>query len=558
MKKPLLALALGLAITPSIAQNINVVVDGDPVTFNGVGPQQVRGRVLVPLRGVLEKMGAYVGWDAASQTVTANRTGVDIELRIGRAFGRVNGREIPLDVPAQVFRGSTLVPLRFVSEALGADVRWEANTQSVLITTGDVGNQNQGFPRPNPNPNPNVNPNTGTVRIESFDIDQPDGYVRAGTTIRFTVRGTPGATASLEIPGVAENVRLNETSPGVYTGTFVVPNTVNVSRASAVARLRLGDTERYIQAGNPLTIDTQAPRLSSPLPEPDTRVSSTRPNISGQFDDAGGSGIDRESVRILLNGRDVTADATITNGFFVLRPDVALQAGRNEVEVRARDQAGNSLERRWTFNVQDAGTVIRSFDFRAAEGFEPGNDITFTLIGQAGGEATFSIGNVVRDRAMREVEPGRYVGTYTIRRGDVLAELPVSARLRTAGGETFSTESTQRLTVETGPLTAPTIAAPPANSALQNPLTIRGTAPAGTRVLVRVGYSRSVLGAFAINGIVSEQTVDVDARGNWQTEAIRIGGLALGDGTTYTITAVTLGAGDRRSEESTLRLRSSS
>ena len=67
--------ALGIAlIAPGavFAQNIAVVVNGDPVVFSGMGPRQVNGRVLVPLRGVMEKMGAYVGWDPSTKTVTAS------------------------------------------------------------------------------------------------------------------------------------------------------------------------------------------------------------------------------------------------------------------------------------------------------------------------------------------------------------------------------------------------------------------------------------------------------------------------------------------------------
>jgi len=84
------------------ASGIGVTVNGSPVDFDGMGPVEVNGRVLVPVRGVLESLGADVGWNADSQTVVANNGRVDIELRIGDHSASVDGAAVPLDVPAQV------------------------------------------------------------------------------------------------------------------------------------------------------------------------------------------------------------------------------------------------------------------------------------------------------------------------------------------------------------------------------------------------------------------------------------------------------------------------
>jgi len=118
------------------AKPIDVRVNGNMVNFGAVGPREMSGRVMVPLRGVLEKMGAYVSWDSATQTVFAERGDMSMTLPIGSYTAKVNGRNVNLDVPATTFAGTTMVPLRFVSEALGADVRWDAPTQTVFIDTG--------------------------------------------------------------------------------------------------------------------------------------------------------------------------------------------------------------------------------------------------------------------------------------------------------------------------------------------------------------------------------------------------------------------------------------
>ncbi|MBI3722236.1 MAG: hypothetical protein HY248_06750, partial [Fimbriimonas ginsengisoli] len=69
---PMLALAgfAGLSSPRARADTIRVELNGDLVRFYGAQPREVDGRVMVPLRGVLEKMGAMVDWDARTQTVT--------------------------------------------------------------------------------------------------------------------------------------------------------------------------------------------------------------------------------------------------------------------------------------------------------------------------------------------------------------------------------------------------------------------------------------------------------------------------------------------------------
>jgi hypothetical protein len=121
------------------ADDIHVRVNGEPVYFEGTQPRAMDGRVLVPLRGVLEKMGATVDWMSATQTVVAAKGNMELNLPIGSRHATINGREVSLDVPAMTIAGSTMVPLRFVSEALGADVRWASASQTVMIDTDGTG-----------------------------------------------------------------------------------------------------------------------------------------------------------------------------------------------------------------------------------------------------------------------------------------------------------------------------------------------------------------------------------------------------------------------------------
>lgn len=118
------------------AQDIGVEVNGTPIDFNGTGPRYMDGRVLVPLRGVFENMGANVHWTSATRTVDADKGNSHVSLTIGEKWASVNGKTVAMDVPAMILDGSTMVPIRFVSEALGADVTWSDSTRTVMINTG--------------------------------------------------------------------------------------------------------------------------------------------------------------------------------------------------------------------------------------------------------------------------------------------------------------------------------------------------------------------------------------------------------------------------------------
>ncbi|HEV2284307.1 MAG TPA: copper amine oxidase N-terminal domain-containing protein [bacterium] len=123
-----------MAVAQTPAPYVKVFVDGSPVYFDQA-PVMANGRVLVPLRGVFERLGATVAWDPTSQTVLAQSGTTSVSLRIGLPQAFVNGQAQFLDVPAMLVGGRTLVPLRFVSQALGAGVTWDAASSTVQITS---------------------------------------------------------------------------------------------------------------------------------------------------------------------------------------------------------------------------------------------------------------------------------------------------------------------------------------------------------------------------------------------------------------------------------------
>ena len=125
----------GGAISEATSPNsvITVKVNGSSIAFDQP-PVLENGRTLVPLRAIFEALGANVQWDGNTQTVMATKNGVIISLQIGSTQMYVNENVKTLDVPAKLINSRTLVPVRAISEAFGCTVDWDGNTQTVLIT----------------------------------------------------------------------------------------------------------------------------------------------------------------------------------------------------------------------------------------------------------------------------------------------------------------------------------------------------------------------------------------------------------------------------------------
>jgi hypothetical protein len=120
--------------TVSPQSNVTVTIDGNVQNYDPA-PEIVNGRTLVPLRGIFEALGAKVDWDAASQTVIATKGTDSIKAQIGNYFAEKDGFTVQLDVKPQLINGRTMIPIRFVSEALGAAVRWHPESNTVAIYT---------------------------------------------------------------------------------------------------------------------------------------------------------------------------------------------------------------------------------------------------------------------------------------------------------------------------------------------------------------------------------------------------------------------------------------
>jgi hypothetical protein len=91
------------------------------------------GVVMVPLRSMFEQLGATVSWDEATRTADVSKPGSDVKVTLDKPVVVVNGEDRPLDVAPMIYRGVVVVPVRVISEAMGAYVQWIPDRRVVVV-----------------------------------------------------------------------------------------------------------------------------------------------------------------------------------------------------------------------------------------------------------------------------------------------------------------------------------------------------------------------------------------------------------------------------------------
>lgn len=118
----------------AIPLNYNIDIKlNDKYLFFDSEPIVVDSRTLVPMRAIFEALGADIYWDQNTSTVSAYKNGVSIKVKLNEKIAYINNMQFELDVPPLAIDGRTMVPVRFVSEALGAEVTWDEVNYEVII-----------------------------------------------------------------------------------------------------------------------------------------------------------------------------------------------------------------------------------------------------------------------------------------------------------------------------------------------------------------------------------------------------------------------------------------
>jgi hypothetical protein len=188
--------------------------------------------------------------------------------------------------------------------------------------------------------------------------------IEPGRDMRFRLIGSPGAEADIDLPQVVRNIPLREVQPGVYEGSYTIRLRDDLSEIDrAVATLRNGPmatTARIALEGEAFSHgygrgarkhDRRGPEIVDIAPERGEQVTEhglTR--VTARFRDDR-SGVDASSVRLRIDGQDVTGWSRVTYTGVNFRGE--LREGRHHAELVVRDRAGNMTRTQWSFDVLD-------------------------------------------------------------------------------------------------------------------------------------------------------------------------------------------------------------
>lgn len=239
----LFALATMAVAGTASAAEIRATVDGNYVDFPNAQPTMVNDRVLVPVRGVFEHMGATVDWDESTRKVTARHGSDVIVMTLDQWSAMINDRQVQLEAPARMMEGSTMVPLRFLGESMGAAVNWNSASRTVEIMTKE-------WTRTGSNHSMNMRARSGTVMPLTTNMKLSSDRSRVGDRFTATLdtgqetnyQGLPSGTV---FEGHVDAVKAKSgDTPGVLGLTF--------------DRVRLPDGQSHKVSGSLIGLDDKS------------------------------------------------------------------------------------------------------------------------------------------------------------------------------------------------------------------------------------------------------------------------------------------------------------
>lgn len=396
------------------ASDAAVVVNGTRLAPDAV--VQVAGSTYVALRPVGEALGADVRFDAKQSQVTLTTVLRQMVFRIGDDHVVVNGKIETIDAPARQIGGRVMLPLRGVSDALGATLTLDPRTHDIVVSVHDGGSVT-GAPSPPPMRSANTLEGTvlsvaATADVPSVDIDVKGlSYtitVPAQTKVQF--RDTHGTTAS--------DGALSQVKPGDTLIATLDPD----GRVLSIADVFSGTSGTIASVAGQSMVLTNG------------RVIAT----------------DEHGTTVMLDGKAATMADLRPGNIVTVRSDPKTGKVREVVAFTPGYQPQTSVATAGPSTGPSQSVGIESVTDNAAHPFHVGQSVNVAADGTAGGTASFDLSNVIIDNPMREVRPGHYEGSYVVQVGTNLVDAPILVTL-VKNGLTAHAVGTQPLNIITEP-----------------------------------------------------------------------------------------------------------
>lgn len=363
--------------TPAAPRPIAIVINGNALSLDPP-PRFERNILFVPVRRTIDALG--LPFERAGDRIATQVGSKTVTLTVGSRIALIDNERLVLEAPPFEIKNVLYAPLRYFTDALGAQARFDRRTNTVTIVAQLVGRSSNGL----------VATGSGFERfgtVAAVDVlsDPPTITLQYNGGVR-TVPVAPNATIDVH------DVNVDVTSPGelgdVRPGDFT---RIEMRKDGRVVRIvdEYGSRNGHIVAlaGNEFVLD------------------------DGQVIAAG------RLTEISLNGKAASFDELRPNDQVTVRYNVE----SNEVREIL---ASRSVAKLPTGSIQ-----IAAVESNANHPLRPGDTIHVTLRGTPGGSASFDIGSDVVDQTMEQRSPGVYVGDYTIPRGANFDDVALIGRL---------------------------------------------------------------------------------------------------------------------------------
>ncbi len=225
---------------------IKVIMDGKTLTFDQE-PIIRNNRTMVPMRAIFDEFDAEVNWDSKIRTVIAQKGSLSVVLTVDTPYAYINTVKKDLDSPAIIEGNRTLVPLRFISEALNAKVEWSSSTRTVTISTDDY-----------------VTPSPST---ETTTTASPSASTSATPATSATTSVTPStSTTTSTVPSTSASTSVTPSTsastsaaPSTSTSTSAEPSTSATTSTAPSTSTSVEPSTSTSTSPAPATTSTETP-----------------------------------------------------------------------------------------------------------------------------------------------------------------------------------------------------------------------------------------------------------------------------------------------------------
>ena len=393
--------ALGAAPVKEPVKPITIAINGDTLPLNPP-PRFERDVLLVPVRRTIEAFG--LAFNRQGHMIWTQVGSKTVSLTLGSRIAHVDGEAVYLDAPPVEVNDVLYAPLRFFSDALGAQASYDKQHNTVQIVAQLVGRSSEGFEREGA-----TFERYGTVSAVDIDSEPPTLTLVYNATVRTIPIGT---NAIIDMHDVAANVvspgELGDVRPGDFARVFM-------NKLGHVERIEDAFGSRY---------GTIAAATSDEFVLDDGHVISPS-----------------RTTQVSLNGKSAAMSDLKVGDVVSVRFNVETNEVRSILVSRAVTQTGGTV----------SGPHISTVTLDADHPLRPGDTIDVTMQGTPGGAATFDIGPYTAGLAMSERTPGTYVGSYLLPSGSNFSQVPIIGHLRVGAADAADVAADRELSSASNP-----------------------------------------------------------------------------------------------------------